>query len=371
MTTQATQAAAAPSKSRKKASQEPATAAAAAAPVEQKACPQWVHFDGFACFGIERMRGAKILGLSEPCVFTPAKDPTYKWPIDNLRDLLHFYMAGGNAFCAMGHPGTGKTMGVQQFHASLNLPLLSMSANPRTQAYHLIGRLVPNKDGGVSWVDGPVLMAARLGMSVLIDEYNFIDPGEMTGLNLLLEGRPYLVPETGELIVPRHGFRVYATCNPKDDKGLVQGRHTQDNANDERFEFSWFGYLPQEIEVQLITEMIAPYQPSLPAHVLAEKFVSVANQVRKLYAGVTDDSGALDKTISTRVLRRWVSKAMSASTQGSLVESPMHYGLERAWSLSCSDEVRVAVHELVTQTFGGGDYKSSKDNLHTMQPAGA
>lgn len=132
MTTQATQAAAAPSKSRKKASQEPATAAAAAAPVEQKACPQWVHFDGFACFGIERMRGAKILGLSEPCVFTPAKDPTYKWPIDNLRDLLHFYMAGGNAFCAMGHPGTGKTMGVQQFHASLNLPLLSMSANPRT-----------------------------------------------------------------------------------------------------------------------------------------------------------------------------------------------------------------------------------------------
>lgn len=74
MTTQATQAAAAPSKSRKKASQEPATAAAAAAPVEQKACPQWVHFDGFACFGIERMRGAKILGLREPCVFTPAKD---------------------------------------------------------------------------------------------------------------------------------------------------------------------------------------------------------------------------------------------------------------------------------------------------------
>lgn len=368
MTTQANTAAVAPAKSRKKASQGSA-ATAAAAPAQQQAIPQWVHFDAYDCFGIERMRGAKILGLSVPSAFTPAKDPTYKWPIDNLRDLLHFYMAGGNAFCAIGHPGTGKTLGVQQFHAALNLPLLSISANPRIQAYHLIGRLVPNTDGAVSWVDGPVLMAARLGTSVLIDEYNVINPGEMTGLNSLLEGRPYLVAETGELVVPQRGFRVFATCNPKDDKGLVHGRQTQDNANDERFEFSWFTYLPPEIEIQLLTELITPYQPSIPAVSLAEKFVEVANKVRALYAGVTDDAGALDKTISTRVLRRWVSKAMSASAAGSLVESPMHYGLERAWSLSASDEVRVAVHELVTQVFGGGDYKSSKDVLHTLQTA--
>lgn len=372
MTTQATTSAGTGQKGRKKASPAPTPApqaVAGAGLAEEQVQPQWVQHDAYQAFGVELMRGKTMIGLSAPSAFTPAKDPTYKWPMENLRDLAYFYVAGGNAFCAMGHPGTGKTAGVQQFHAALNLPLLCMSANPRTQAYHLIGRLVPNQDGGVSWSDGPVLMAARLGISVLIDEYNVIDPGEMTGLNILLEGRPYLVPETGELVVPRKGFRVYVTCNPKDGKGLVHGRHTQDNANDERFEYSWFGYLPPEVEIQLVAELIAPFQPGLPPETLAEMFVGVANQVRKLYAGESDDSGALDKTISTRVLRRWVVKAMLAQG-GGVVEAPIHYGLERAWSLSCSDEVRVAVHEFVTQTFGGAEYISSKNSLHAVNLAG-
>jgi cobaltochelatase CobS len=192
MTTQATTSAGTGQKGRKKASPAPTPApqaVAGAGLAEEQVQPQWVQHDAYQAFGVELMRGKTMIGLSAPSAFTPAKDPTYKWPMENLRDLAYFYVAGGNAFCAMGHPGTGKTAGVQQFHAALNLPLLCMSANPRTQAYHLIGRLVPNQEGGVSWSDGPVLMAARLGMSVLIDEYNVIDPGEMTGLNLLRDGR--------------------------------------------------------------------------------------------------------------------------------------------------------------------------------------
>ena len=43
---------------------------------------------------------------------------------------------------AIGETGTGKTEAVVQFHAALNLPLFHVTANPRMEAYHLIGWLV-------------------------------------------------------------------------------------------------------------------------------------------------------------------------------------------------------------------------------------
>ncbi|MFC6522683.1 AAA family ATPase [Undibacterium arcticum] len=69
------------------------------------------------------------------------------------------------------------------------MPLYTYNAHPRTEAGDLIGKYAPTPSGGLVFVFGPVARAAMEGRSVLIDEYNVIDPGEATGLNALLEGR--------------------------------------------------------------------------------------------------------------------------------------------------------------------------------------
>lgn len=303
-------------------------------------------------FGLaDIQRPVFMKGYSEPGPATPASNPDYIWQRSQIQDMLVFFQSGEISMQAIGHTGTGKSSFYEEFHARLNLALYVVNGTPRTEAGDLIAKFAPNENGGLSVQYGPVARAALEGCSCLIDEYNVIDPAEATGLNALLEGRAVFLPETGQWITPQPGFRVFTTINPK-TLGYV-GRNTQDIANDDRFDYMYFDYMPAEKEVELLTNVLlqAGMKDKTVAQELAGRFREVAESVRKAYMGESDDASALDITLSTRSVVRWAKKTILFGGVRQKGYSPVHYALERSRTFKASPESRIAVHAFVTQVF--------------------
>lgn len=200
-----------------------------------------------------------------------------------------------------------------------------------------MGQLFPTEAGSLRWVDGPLLRAAREGASVLLDEYNVLDPAEATGLNLLLEGYPVTIECTGEIVKPAPGFRIFATENPVMSRLAVSGRNVQDAANDERFMLNFADYLPAHLEERLvINSLLADNVPETAAEMIANQVVSVANKVRMAYR---DENPSVEKPMSTRVVIRWA-KLIRRFAKVKHADGPMVYALRRSFEMSPSlDEV--------------------------------
>jgi len=299
-------------------------------------------------FNVNFGNNVSITGWSEPTAFTPPVDPDYRHRTEWVREMLGFWFSGERAMMIIGHSGCGKTSGVEQWHACLNLPLLVVVAHPRTEIADLIGHYVPTKEGGMDFHYGPVAKAAKEGLSVLVDEYFVLDPGVATGMNALLQGGMLYIPETGEVIRPAEGFRVFAATNPADIGAGYFGRNTQDAANQDRFWTIKMGYPAPEDEIPLVTKtLMAGMEDESVATLFAEKMVDVANRVRKQYCGVSDAASALDITFSTRSLKRWATLFTLFD-----VPRPEHFALERAVTNRASSETAKAIHDIVDVVFG-------------------
>jgi cobaltochelatase CobS len=402
----------------------PATTQSTAAPAAPSASarPGDAVYDLGVATGLAQFNGIKIKGYdrswTHPKMRSPEKLATFVWRADQVFTLLLFWFAGSSsrALKLIGHTGAGKSELVLQWHALFNLPLIYLSCNPKTEAAQLTGMMVPTPGavvpmpgsqpagagsapaqavagggavvpfpggaaqpaasanapgtgvapatmalpGGMKFVDGPLITAARHGISVCLDEYNLIDPGEASGLNAFLEGKPYTVPETGEVIVPKPGFRIFGTMNPK--SAGYRGRQKQDMANDDRFCDLFVSYMEPALETPLVKTLIeriavaARTNPDPQAlQKQAEQFVSVANAIRAKYMGDSDGPDALPCTMSTRTLLRWVEwtqlitglKARGAFPGN---KSAAHAALRTVLSSRQESAVQLALHALLTTT---------------------
>lgn len=294
--------------------------------------------------------GHPITGFDKPwdtpTIKTPRGDKNYVWYPELIKTMVLFWFSGDTCLKLIGHTGTGKTEAVFSFHAALNLPLITLGANPQLSSRDVIGGFFPGPNG-LYWRDGPVTMAARNGMSVLVDEYNVLDPGEATGLNAFLEGRQYTIPETGETIVPAPGFRVFVTINPK--TAGYNGRQNQDLANDDRFVDVLTKYPDQDVEVDVIKKSLAA--PNLNAGEIENIAIAVAQgaaAVRKAYMGENDNAGALPCTMSVRCsarMAKWTVLYARAYQQGNAPLQPLYMALDTVLANRQRPEVRSALHE--------------------------
>lgn len=281
-----------------------------------------------------------------PTLKTPKALATYVWDSALIHTMVMFWFSGETSLKLIGHTGTGKTEAVMNFHAALNLPLIMLTANPQLASRDLIGGFFP-APGGPVWRDGPITVAARLGLSLLIDEYNLLDPGEATGLNAFLEGRQFTVPETGETITPVQGFRVFVTINPK--SAGYNGRQTQDLANDDRFVDAHTKYPERDVEVAAVSNYLvtATRTPQPEATNIADAVVAGATAIRAAYMGENDNANALPCTMSMRGTMRFAKWTVMFSRiyQATAPESPLYMALDVVLANRQRPEVRQAVRE--------------------------
>lgn len=290
-----------------------------------------------------------IDGFEEGHPAAPPIDESYVFMAAKLRDILAFWQSGEHALKIVGDPATGKTSIIEQFHARLRWPLYKIACKPRTEARELIGQLFPVEDGTLKWIDGPVLRAAREGTSVLLDEYNIMEPGEATGLNMLLEGYSITIEATGEVVRPAPGFKVFVTENHVESKLAVTGRYVHDAANADRFMITTADYLPADLEIKVvINTLIKDGVDPTTAEIIATQVVGVANKVRDAYRL---DDGIVDKPMSTRSVKRWA-RLIRRFTNVQDSDGPVVYALRRAFEMNA--ELDAVVTEYTHTALGTG-----------------
>ena len=258
----------------------------------------------------------------------PRSDADYVFSRERLADMIVFWNSKRtNAAKLVGDPAAGKTSLVREWHARLNVPLYAYSCNKETTSDQLIGQFVPKEDGSFYYNYGVVALAAKEGVSVLLDEGNAMLPNATLALHMLLEGDPVYIAETGETIYPAPGFRVYWTENSVSSKLMVAGRYVHDSSSDDRFFEIKVGYLGREEEIDVVLKSISNKMPDEQRRATAAVMVDMANKVREAY---NNPKSRVVKPLSTRVLRRWAELAWSY--RGVKSKDHMIYALERAFS---------------------------------------
>lgn len=299
---------------------------------------------------------ARTLGWSasaNPAI--PRKHDGYVFRKDLLADVLAFLSKPrGDALYLTGPTGSGKTSVITEIAARLNWPVQQLTMNSRFEFSQLKGQfgLVASKAGQETrFMHGPLATAMRYGHILLLNEVDLADPGELSGLNDVLEGRPLVIPENrGEIIQPHPMFRVIATGNSNgsgDATGLYQGVVQQNIAALDRYRFLEVGYLEPKIELELLLKAVPSLAKSDAKRSLAEKMVDVANAVRSQFLGEDGRGGPLGVTLSTRTLIRW-----AYLTVTSAAKRPLLHALERSLLFRCEPRDKAAVLALAVNCFG-------------------
>jgi hypothetical protein len=196
-----------------------------------------------------------------------------------------------------GHSGNGKTMSIEQACAKAKRKFICVSMTPETDESDLLGNYVLI-DGNMEWRDGPVTTAARQGAVLCIDEIDY-GAQNLSSLQRVLEGKPFMLKKKGELISPAPGFTVFATANTK-GKGSDDGRYMFTNVLNEAFLERFRTTMEQEFppvktECKIIEKELASVGKADDD--FAEKLVTWADVIRKTFS-----DGGCDEVISTRRL---------------------------------------------------------------------
>lgn len=279
----------------------------------------------------------------------PTVDKNYV-PFGNYRDLAHIVKSGMfyPSYIA-GPTGNGKSTSVEQICAKTKTPLIRVNLNTMTDEDQLIGSktLV---DGNVEIVEGPVVIAMRFGIPLLLDEIDAGGANTLLCLQPILEGKPFYFKLKNEMITPAKGFNIFATANTKgkgSDDGRYIGTNVLNEAFLERFAVTFNQPYPTErVELKIVENLISHYEIKDSGD-FAKNLVKWAAVVRKTF-----DDGGCDENITTRRLTHIV-RAVSIFGQ---------YDKAIELCLNRFDEVtKMAFLDLFNKISRGEDVGSSVD----------
>jgi len=175
-------------------------------------------------------------------------------------------------------------------------------------------------------------------------------PGTAAGLNGLREGLPLTIPETGETVRAKPGFRMVVTANTQgngDEFGVYPGTNRLNQAFLDGFCGMRINYASPEEEVGILRDVM----PNTDDRVL-ERMVDIANHVRKAFMGnpdADDTSGeTIEITMSTRSLLQW---ARWRNIVGDHPD-PWVYSMERALTWRATPETKAFIDGIVEREMG-------------------
>jgi cobaltochelatase CobS len=96
---------------------------------------------------------------------------------------------------------------------------------------------------------------------------------------------------------------------------------------------------------ELENEVLCRAALQLP-ELLRHKMIEVANEVRRLFMGESEETSAIEITMSTRVLVRWARLAIRFSG------APLGYALDRALTFRAEQATREAIQQIVQRHLG-------------------
>jgi hypothetical protein len=219
-------------------------------------------------------------------------------PFGNFDDLISIF--NSNQFFPIfitGQSGNGKTMSVEQACAKTKRKFVCVSMTPDTDEGDLLGNYVLI-NGQMEWRDGPVTVAARQGAVLCIDEIDY-GAQNLSCLQRVLEGKPFLLKKKNELVAPAEGFTIVATANTK-GKGSDDGRYMFTNVLNEAFLERFLNtyeqeYPPVNVEKKIIKKELVTV--GREDDKFADMLVAWADITRKTFL-----EGGCDEIISTRRL---------------------------------------------------------------------
>lgn len=230
----------------------------------------------------------------------PAKDKNYV-AFGEFK-MIEKIISSGKFFPVFisGHSGNGKTFMVEQACSKAKRAMIRVQMSRETDEDDLIGgfRLI---EGETKFMKGPVLRAMELGAVLLIDEADRADPGKAMCLQGILEGKPYYMKKTGEIIKPVEGFNIIVTANTK-GRGSDDGRYVAatmlDDAWLERFPITIEQEYPTPvIEKKILTNYLNDGTMTEDDKSFIEHLTVWSDIIRKTFT-----EGAIDELISTRRL---------------------------------------------------------------------
>lgn len=236
--------------------------------------------------------------ITDTTSLIPKVDPNYvafgnHKDVDTIIKSRQFYPA-----YISGPTGNGKSTTVEQACAKNKRPLIRVNLNMMTDEDQLIGSktLV---DGNVQVVEGPIIIAMRNGIPLLLDEIDAGSANTLLCLQPILEGKPFYFKLKNELIYPAQGFTVFATANTK-GKGSEDGRYIGTNVLNEafleRFAVTFNQAYPSaSVERKIVLNLMKSY--GCEDAEFAETLVKWADAIRRTF-----DDGGVDETITTRRL---------------------------------------------------------------------
>lgn len=205
-----------------------------------------------------------------------------------------------------GPSGNGKSMSVEQACAQANREFVAVSMTDESDEGDLLGNYVLI-EGTMVWRDGPVTVAARKGAVLLIDEIDY-GSKNLSCLQRVLEGKPFLLKKKNEMVVPAPGFNVIATANTKgqgSDSGKYMFTNVLNEAFLERFPITIEQPWPTKaVESKILTGELAAMNVANPDLVFVTDLVNWADVIRR-----THEEGGVEDVVSTRrlvhIIKAW------------------------------------------------------------------
>jgi len=201
-------------------------------------------------------------------------------------DVLDYALGNNVNVLMFGHAGSGKTMLAQAFASARRMPFYSVPSSVGTDPSQLIGKWIPNADGGFKWQDGAVTDIVRHGGVLLINEVTFMPERVATVLFGLLDYRRelQLMDKDGEVVKAHPNLIVIADHNPN-----YRGTRPLNQAFSDRFGI----------------QLDFPYDPTIEAKLIKNK--SILDMATKLRAKF--DEEVITTPISTRTLVQFIKNA--------------------------------------------------------------
>lgn len=281
----------------------------------------------------------------------PKANPEYVFREREIFNFIGFLQMKERFLFMSGPTGCGKSSLFIEAAAVLGIPLFELTGHDRTETPELFGCYKLNSQGGMDWVDGPLIRAIKANGWFLLNEIDQMHPSTLVGLNGVTETsqRSILIPETGEMVMIGDNFRFIATGNSNgcgDSTGLYQGVNRLSIAFMDRPMKQTMDYPDTKTEMDILQKTV----PTI-ALIIVAKMVEYANDVRSQFI-----KGEIEVTFSTRTLLRWARSvvqftAMSKGAKNAPSAIPM--ALEMALSNMAEPDTRSCLFEMCQRHFGG------------------